>query len=212
MGNIIFYPLKEKQNIEIERINTENDAITLNYEIKETAKKVEELKTTVNSSHNGDSLHTKLKELEDLIYKNQISQFSLERRNQEIITRKKHIKLYNTLFWVFFPIGILISIFGFTKWLKSKTIDDEILSLEKKKLELEINKLLGGEENSNRTTLVAVAQAKTDKIMLIYCLKNSVFSLLKGLLASKRLKLITKKSCATATLYKRNVGESDKSE
>lgn len=136
----VFYPLKEKQNLEISRINTEKDAIALNYKIKEIAKQVKALKTKLDST-NSESVTLNLDEYKTLIHENQISQFELERKNEEIITRKKHIKLYNILFWVFFPVGLILTAFGFFKWLRSKTIDDAILNLEKTKLELEIEKL-----------------------------------------------------------------------
>jgi hypothetical protein len=49
--------------------------------------------------------------------------------------------LYNYLFWGFFPLGFLLALYGFLKWLKSKKTDDAISKLDKKIKELEIRKL-----------------------------------------------------------------------
>ncbi|MBT30743.1 MAG: hypothetical protein CMO01_13875 [Thalassobius sp.] len=144
----VYYPLKEKQNLEISRINTEKDAYVLNYELKKLVEEVDNLKKSIKPLEKDNIPETKVKELFNLNHKSQISQFELERKYEEIETRKKHIKLYNCLFWVFFPIGIVLTCFGFIKWLNSKSIDDEILKLEKKKLELEISKLeIDNDEN-----------------------------------------------------------------
>lgn len=137
----VFYPLKEKQDLEVSQINTEKDAVALNYKIKKTAERVENLRKNIKANVSKEDLDEKLTELDDLLNKNQIEQFELERKGQEIEIRKKHISLYNTLFWIFFPLGVILTIFGFIKWLKSKTLDDDVLGLEKKKLELEIEKL-----------------------------------------------------------------------
>ena len=107
-------------------------------------------------------LENKLNDIDKLIKQSQISQFELEQKYEEINTRKKHISLYNVLFWIFFPIGVVITFFGFYKWLKSKTVDDGILELEKKKLELEIDKL-ETENNTDRTTLYKRNAGESDK-------------------------------------------------
>ena len=45
------------------------------------------------------------------------------------------------MFIIFFPLGILLTIYGFVKWKKSKKYDDNILKLENEKLEIEVEKL-----------------------------------------------------------------------
>lgn len=158
----VFYPLKEKQDLEVSRISIEKEALILNYQIKETSKDVEILKSKVKSLTDKELIENKLNDIDNLIKQSQISQFELEQKYEEINTRKKHISLYNVLFWIFFPIGVVITFFGFYKWLKSKTVDDGILELEKKKLELEIDKL-EAENNADRTTLYKRNVGESDK-------------------------------------------------
>jgi len=137
----VYYPLKEKQELELNIINTEQEAVTLNYNIKSVARTVNSLKNNVKSLKQDKDIKITIKNIENLLNENQISQYKLEMKYKEIKARKNHIKFYNILFWIFFPIGVLLTIFGFIKWLKSKIVDDEILKLEKRKLELEINEL-----------------------------------------------------------------------
>jgi len=158
----VFYPLKEKQDLEVSRISIEKEALILNYQIKEASKDVQNLKSKVKSLTDKELIENKLNDIDNLIKQSQISQFELEQKYEEINTRKKHIKLYNVLFWIFFPIGVVITFFGFYKWLKSKTVDDGILELEKKKLELEIDKL-ETENNADRTTLYKRNAGESDK-------------------------------------------------
>ena len=159
----VYYPLKEKQELEVSRISIEKEALILNYQMKETAKDVQNIKSDIKTLNDTELVESKLMNIDNLIKQRQISQFELEQKYEEINTRKNHIKLYNALFWVFFPIGVVIAIFGFYKWLKSKTVDDAILELEKEKLELEIDKLKYA-KNAERTTLHKRNAEKSDEI------------------------------------------------
>jgi hypothetical protein len=71
-------------------------------------------------------------------YKNQIQ---TEIKYSEIKVRSHYIRLYNTMFWIFFPLGLFITFFGFIKWKSSKKHEDNILRLENEKLEIEVRKL-----------------------------------------------------------------------
>lgn len=137
----VFYPLKEKQEIEIETIKLEKDVLKLNFEIKDNFKKVNYIKN-INKKNNTLKLNGIYVNKLDIINKqNHLNQFELEKKNDEIKKRKSHIKLYNYLFWVFFPIGVFLALYGFIKWFKSKKIDDEILNLDKELKKLEVIKL-----------------------------------------------------------------------
>lgn len=132
----VFYPLKEKQNIEIKTIGLEKELSKLNLKIKDNYKKVLELKKDTISIPK-----EKIEEIEKINLENHLNQIEVEKSNDEIKKRKKHISLYYKLFWIFFPLGIILTIYGFFKWLKSKKTDDEILKLEKRLKELEVEKL-----------------------------------------------------------------------
>lgn len=143
----IFYPLKEKQELEIVKINTKKEALALNFQINEVNKEVQKLKNQTNDIDR-EALKKMLDEIEDLHIQNQLSQYELEKKYEEIEARTRHIRLYHWLFWISLPVGILFLIYGFIKWLKSKTIDDQILELEKRNLEL-TNKKLEREDNES---------------------------------------------------------------
>lgn len=59
----------------------------------------------------------------------------------EIKARQNYIKLYNILFWVFLPTGVIITLFGFIRWYIVKRVDDEMAKLNFRKLQLEIDQL-----------------------------------------------------------------------
>lgn len=137
----VAYPLKEKQELEILKITLENEAKTLSYKIKENNKNVLILKELI--SKNGNSLENKnvLAEIDKINQENNISQIDSEKKLAEIRTRSKYIRYYNWMFWIFFPVGITLTIFGFIKWRNAKKNDDRKQLLELKKLELEIEEM-----------------------------------------------------------------------
>jgi len=137
----VYYPLKEKQSIEILSISLEKEALILNYEIKTNKKRLDEIKSLKLDENNSGRLRDNIKEIEGIHFKNNKNQIALEKKYEEIKIRKKHIKLYSILFWFFFPVGIGLTIFGFVKWLNAKKTDDKKSELDKDKLELEVKKL-----------------------------------------------------------------------
>lgn len=137
----VYYPLKEKQELEILTIKIENDLNTLNYKIRENSKNVENLKKTISRNGSSSESNKLLTELDNLNQENNINQFEIEKKFEEIKCRRSYISLYKWIFWIFFPLGILLSIFGFVKWKSAKKYDDNILKLENEKLELEVKKM-----------------------------------------------------------------------
>ena len=137
----VYYPLKEKQDLEILTIKIENDLKTLNYKIQENSKNVVVLRKIIAKDGNSPETNSMLGELDKLNQENNLNQLEAERKYSEIKTRRRYITIYNWMFWIFFPIGILLTVFGFIKWKKAKMYDDNILKLENEKLELEVKKL-----------------------------------------------------------------------
>lgn len=141
----VFYPLKEKQEIQIETICLEKDLAVLNHKIKDNYSRVQSLKK--DSTNRNIEI---IKVIEKLNFENHISQIKAENKRTEINERNIHISLYDKLFWIFFPIGVILIVFGFFKWLNSKKTDDAILSLEKQIKELEVKKLKNEIEEKNK--------------------------------------------------------------
>lgn len=137
----VFYPLKEKQEIEIETIKLEKEVLKLNFKIKDNHKKVKELKELKKKNDTLNLNGIYVNKLDDINLENNLNQFELEKKNDEIKKRVKHIKLYNLLFWIFFPLGLFLAFYGFLKWLKSKKTDDAISNLDKRLKELEVRKM-----------------------------------------------------------------------
>lgn len=137
----VYYPLKEKQELEILTIGLEKDVEALKYKIDRNYKNVNNLKSCI--TENGKSTENKeiLLEVDKLNNENHLSQIESEKKYSEIKVRRKHIRVYNTMFWIFFPIGSCLMGFGFYKWYSAKKDDDKKLKLENQKLEMEINKL-----------------------------------------------------------------------
>jgi hypothetical protein len=138
----VYYPLKEKQQLEILKIKLENDLEVLNFKILENKKEVEAFKVIKKDAKISvelkENVFSKIK-----IYdrENRINQIVSENKYNELNSRTVYIIIYNFLFWIFFPIGIALITFGFLKWNLIKKIDDRILELEKNKLEIEVSKL-----------------------------------------------------------------------
>lgn len=146
----VYYPLKEKQELEILTIKIKNELLIINCKLEDNKKELENFKKTNNdksiSIDNKRKAFLKIKEIDA---KNRINQLSIENKNEELICRKSYINIYNIVFWIFFPIGIFLIIFGFIKWNKVKKLDDDILELEKNKLELEVENLRNQSGSNN---------------------------------------------------------------
>lgn len=145
----VYYPLKEKQELEILTVKLETELKTLNYKIQENSKNVITLKKIIAKDGNSQETNNILKGLDKLNQENNLNQIETENKYCEIKTRRRYITLYSWMFWLFFPIGILLSVFGFIKWKNAKKYDDNILKLENEKLQLEVEKLR--EENLERS-------------------------------------------------------------
>lgn len=137
----VAYPLREKQELEILKITLENEAKTLSYKIKENNKNLTILNTNIKKNGNTEESTKTLSEIDKRNRENNISQIESEKKLAEIEIRSKYIRYYSCMFWIFFPIGIVLAIFGFIKWKKAKKNDDTKQELELEKLKLEIDKI-----------------------------------------------------------------------
>ena len=137
----VYYPLKEMQELEIKAIELEIEAKALNRSIVENKKNVIRLQEYISKNGKSDKSNSRLSEIKKLNSENYISQLQTERKHSEIQVRKRYVKYYNIIFWIFFPIGVLLTIFGFTKWNSTKKYDDNILKLQNEKLEIEVDRL-----------------------------------------------------------------------
>jgi hypothetical protein len=137
----VYYPLKEKQELEILTIKIENELEILSFKIIDNQKELKIYNSKSNESISQELKNFTLKNITQINKQNRINQISVENKNNELKCRKSYITTYTWIFWIFFPIGLFLIIFGFIKWNRTKKIDDSILELEKKKLEIEIQNL-----------------------------------------------------------------------
>lgn len=115
MISTVYYPLRERQELELLTIQLEFELRSLSYEINENQKNLLSLLDNNNNQ-------LTLTEIDNLNKRNNLKQIELERKVEERKLRKFYIKAYSYLFFVFFPLGILLTIYGFYKW---KIIEDK---------------------------------------------------------------------------------------
>lgn len=140
----VYYPLKEKQELEILKIKLEEDVQILNFRIKENQINILNLQDRVEQNNTDiESLNA----IEKINHDNHINHIEYKQKYSEIIARQSYIKLYNMLFWIFLPTGVIITLFGFIRWYRVKRIDDKMVKLNYRKLQFEVNLL---EQNHNR--------------------------------------------------------------
>ena len=133
----IYYPLKQKQDLEILKLNLESEMQVLNLEIKENKENLEDLETTLNEKT--ISLEEKRENLSEIKLKhkeNEINQLKTKAKMDEISSRKKYIKIYDKLFWIASITGIILVVFGFLRWISAKRTEDKKLKLETDLLDL----------------------------------------------------------------------------
>ena len=134
----VYYPLKEKQELELQEIKLNSKIESLTLKIHENKKHIEIIE---NKKKKSLDVIDEFVEIKKMHLENLISQIESKNNFKIIESKQKYIKYYNIIFWIFFPLGIFFIGYGFVKWHKSKKIDDEKSALEKTKLELEIKKL-----------------------------------------------------------------------
>lgn len=134
----VYYPLKEKQELEILKIKLEEDVQILNFNIKENQINILNLQDRVKQN-NADI--KSLNVIEKINHDNHINHIECKQKYSEIAARQSYIKLYNILFWIFLPTGVIITLFGFIRWYIVKRIDDKMAELNYRKLQSEVDLL-----------------------------------------------------------------------
>lgn len=91
----VYYPLKEKQELEILKIKLEEDVQILNFNIKENQINILNLQDRVKQN-NADI--KSLNVIEKINHDNHINHIECKQKYSEIAARQSYIKLYNILF------------------------------------------------------------------------------------------------------------------
>jgi hypothetical protein len=146
----VYYPLKEKQELEILSLKVKNELQILSCKLDENKKELDNFKKSNSDKNISKELkRINFEKIKEVNLQNSINQLTIENKNNEINCRKVYINIYNFVFWIFFPVGIFLIVFGFIKWNRTKKVDDKILELEKSKLELEVQNLQNQNSNSS---------------------------------------------------------------
>ncbi|MBW8360805.1 MAG: hypothetical protein K0M56_01310 [Kaistella sp.] len=145
----IYYPLKEKQSLEILKIELMSELKTLEHSVIENESKAITLNNKVKQNQINDNEKTQyLKEIKKAQSENELNKIKIDGNIQEINTRNYYINYYNIIVWIFTPLGLFLVIYGFLKWRKSKLNDDEKSTIEKDLLDLKYQKELRENEQN----------------------------------------------------------------
>ena len=133
----IYYPLKQKQELELLKLNLQSDLTVLNLELKDNKKKVDDLTIHINDKKISTEEKKKiLTEIKNKQKENEINQIKSDCKMQEINSRQYYISLYTKLFWITTILGIALVFFGFYKWIIAKKVEDKKSKFETDILEI----------------------------------------------------------------------------
>lgn len=145
----IYYPLKEKQGLEILKIELISELKTLEHSVTENESKAITLNNKVKHNQIKDNEKTQyLTEIKKAQSDNELNKIKIDGKIQEINTRNYYINYYNFIIWTFTPLGLFLVFYGFLKWRKSKINDDEKSKIEKNILNLKYQKELRENEQN----------------------------------------------------------------
>lgn len=134
----VYYPLNNKEKLELEKIELYHNVVELNRKVKENNSNIKRIAQQKKLNKNDVSDYIAEKKIST---ENEAIQNETIKKNDIVKSKEKYILYYTIIFWIFFPIGIFLIIFGFINWRISKKVEDQTANLEKRKLELEIQKL-----------------------------------------------------------------------
>ena len=145
----IYYPLKEKQGLEILKIELISELKTLEHSVTENENMAIILNNKVKQNKINDNVKSQyLTEIKKAQRENELNKIKIDGKIQEINTRNYYINYYNIIVWIFAPLGLFLVIYGFLKWRKSKLNDDVKSKIEKDLLDLKYQKELRENEQS----------------------------------------------------------------
>lgn len=154
----IYYPLKEKQDLEILKVSLESELKVLHFEIMENKKNLNELTKIIGKKDIDPSQKRKMFfEISEKQKSHEIKQINYDGKILELKSRSKYIDIYDRLFWIFIVAGSGLVIFGFYKWYRSKKVDDN-----KSEIEVEILKLKLTQELQNINNLTNTNQTQNN--------------------------------------------------
>jgi len=137
----VYYPMRERQNLQVLRITLRSEMNCISYEIEQNQKNVDrlnyEIKNNKLSVEKRSEIFNQLKQTTNSI---KLKQIKTESRLDEISVRKTYIIFYTILIIIFLPLGLILIVWGFLNWKKAKKNEDDKSSLEKTLLELQIKK------------------------------------------------------------------------
>lgn len=137
----IYYPLKEKQSLEILKIELLRELKTIEHSVTKNENKAISLSKKVSKKELTKNQKSQyLQEIKDKQIENEISKIKADAKLEEIETRNNYIIYYNIIIWIFAPLGLFLVIYGFINWRKSKCNDDEKATIEKEILKLTLQK------------------------------------------------------------------------
>lgn len=135
----IYYPLQQKQDLEILKINLESDLKILNKDIKENKQNVDNLlKHLKDKNIKSDEKRKVFSTIKSKQKENEINEIKTNSKLEEIKNREYYIGLYKNLFWISIIVSIILIVFGFFRWIIAKKNEDKKLDCETKLLELKL--------------------------------------------------------------------------
>ncbi|MFY7846922.1 hypothetical protein [Chryseobacterium gambrini] len=137
----IYYPLKEKQSLEILKIELLKELKTIEYSVTKNENKAILLSKKVSKNEIDENQKSQyLQEIKTKQIENEINKIKADAKLEEIETRNNYIIYYNIIIWIFAPLGLFLVVYGFLNWRKSKKNDDEKATIEKDLLKLTLER------------------------------------------------------------------------
>jgi len=137
----IYYPLNEKQTLQISSSKIRAELKAMSYEIDENQKNVDKIEKRLKIENLTEYQRAQLiEDARKLTNKIMLKQFTLNGKIEEVEVRESFVSYYKWIMFVSIPIGIFLMIWGFGRWKIARKNEDEICVLEKKLLELQITK------------------------------------------------------------------------
>lgn len=137
----IYYPLKEKQNLEILKAQLLSELKIIEYAVDQNEKEAIFLRNKVSRKNlNVGQKNAALNEIKKVQVDNELNKIKADAKIQEIEIRRNYIKYYNIIIWLFAPLGFFLIFYVFINWRKSRINEDLKSKIEKDLLDLKLEK------------------------------------------------------------------------